>query len=797
MRASIVIAAHQEGHLLGKTVESCLRVTSDIEREIIVADDASTDDSVALVAARFPEVQVVRHKERLGPAPTKHLGARRATGDVFVFLDAHTNPEPGSILRLVENVELLDGAAILTPAIANLCPRTWRNVATGTGHGYSLELETFNSGWLALDKLRKVERAGRSFYESPAAIGCALAVARELYDRLWGFDAAMRLWGVEDLDFSLKCWLMGHTILHDPEAVIGHRFQEKFSTYQVSAEQILASQLRMAYKNLSPTTWRQWLRACRHRLAEAQSDRPEGMFASAWHQFELDYTSAELERAYLSARRSHDDFWYAERFDLTWPRMAAVSRASLPLTLHPFADPSPTPSPSCSGVITISINGSDPANTGPVFICFETSISLIATMSGGPFPAGKPVWSFVKQPAGSAIGPPAAGMNPVAITPDVEGEYIIQAACDNITATFRFIADTVTLSEYGFSGDGKTTLMSNNGTYGDESGDPVPVPEYKPSQNPSPVSYVQGSTISIEATFTITPDLGADEFSFRIGGFARLLKDGLTFDYDDTITLSGTSVTHVFTLTPELPLAVLNDQLELSWSICEDVEVTHAIYVTYGPPSDGVVTVTRIGRVTSACNGLADEDEIVNTLWTKVAGPGRYRLGAPYPTPIWKILDGVPGECIAIANLFVATIQMVGADVGDGQVVYCYVDPNGGSHESTSTTAFATRGCAIGQNGHDAAHGATHGNQNNMEKLIWVDGKGGLNNWEACYKYRSNPSGPYRYYAAGTGGDPPWPSVQAVMNAYARSTRWQYVDANFGTLGDCSDPGPLPERNPY
>ncbi|MGH7139953.1 MAG: glycosyltransferase [Pirellulales bacterium] len=205
MRASIIIAAHQEGALLGKTVESCLRNASDLEREIIVADDASSDGSVDEVTARFPELRILRNEQRLGVSPTKDLGARRATGDVLVFLDAHTNPEPGAILRLVEDVERLEGAAAVTPAIASLCHRTWRNLTSRTGHGYSLELETFKSGWLALDKLRKVEQAGRTFYESPALIGCAFAVARELYDALWGFDPAMRLWGVEDLDFSLKC----------------------------------------------------------------------------------------------------------------------------------------------------------------------------------------------------------------------------------------------------------------------------------------------------------------------------------------------------------------------------------------------------------------------------------------------------------------------------------------------------------------------------------------------------------------------------------------------------------------
>jgi glycosyltransferase involved in cell wall biosynthesis len=46
MRASLLIAAHNEGESLGKTIRSCIDAANGLEYEIVVADDASTDDSV-------------------------------------------------------------------------------------------------------------------------------------------------------------------------------------------------------------------------------------------------------------------------------------------------------------------------------------------------------------------------------------------------------------------------------------------------------------------------------------------------------------------------------------------------------------------------------------------------------------------------------------------------------------------------------------------------------------------------------------------------------------------------------
>lgn len=95
MRASLLIAAHNEGELLWKTIRACLASISDLEYEILVADDASSDGSLKEARRRFPQIRVVRHPERRGASPTKHLAAAEAQGDVLVFLDGHTNPELG------------------------------------------------------------------------------------------------------------------------------------------------------------------------------------------------------------------------------------------------------------------------------------------------------------------------------------------------------------------------------------------------------------------------------------------------------------------------------------------------------------------------------------------------------------------------------------------------------------------------------------------------------------------------------------------------------------------------------
>ncbi|WP_131818518.1 glycosyltransferase, partial [Planctopirus hydrillae] len=201
MRFSICIAAHNEAHLLSRTlhaVRTSLLATSlsspaipgDHPRcEIIVVDDASTDGSIAAALADFPNsaefpLRVERFETRQGASPAKHRAAELARGAVLVFLDAHVLPEPGSLERLVAGVEASQGRDLLTPALPALDESTFTVIPGRTGLGYGLDLADLSCRWLPLSNLQLDEET--RLYHQPALIGCVLAVSRETYFALGG-----------------------------------------------------------------------------------------------------------------------------------------------------------------------------------------------------------------------------------------------------------------------------------------------------------------------------------------------------------------------------------------------------------------------------------------------------------------------------------------------------------------------------------------------------------------------------------------------------------------------------------
>jgi GT2 family glycosyltransferase len=358
MRASIVIASHNDGEALDRTIESSLDTSAGVDCEIVVADDVSSDGSVERIRNRFPGVRLVAHAQRRGVSQTKDLGARCARGDTLLFLDAHCKPEAGAIERLLADVEELDGDAIVTPRIAALDTDRWLCDLDQVGHGYVVDLDSFATAWIDLEDLPLVPGYGRRYFAQPTFIGCCAAMSQDLYRRLWGFDTGMRTYGTEDVDLGVRAWMLGNQVVHDPEPLIGHRFRHEFQNYSAPPEHMLSNNLRMARKTFSDPTWFEWLERVSERFAGE-------LWEDAWREFLQGHESIERERADLQSRRVRDEFWYARQFNLAWPVASPATKR------NKAGAPAPVPRASYSSA----------PQGGPVFT---------ASPSPGPY-LGRPV----------------------------------------------------------------------------------------------------------------------------------------------------------------------------------------------------------------------------------------------------------------------------------------------------------------------------------------------------------------------------------------------------------------------
>ncbi|HEX9329448.1 MAG TPA: glycosyltransferase family 2 protein [Reyranella sp.] len=100
-RISIVIPTRNRARLLGQALRSAGDQTWQ-DREIIVVDEASDDDTPAMLSRDFPDVRMIRHAEARGPAGARNAGVAAARGDWVFFWDDDDLMHPGHLAALVQ-----------------------------------------------------------------------------------------------------------------------------------------------------------------------------------------------------------------------------------------------------------------------------------------------------------------------------------------------------------------------------------------------------------------------------------------------------------------------------------------------------------------------------------------------------------------------------------------------------------------------------------------------------------------------------------------------------------------------
>jgi GT2 family glycosyltransferase len=223
-RLSVVIPTYNGRHLLEACLASVVRHRPrDGSVEIIVADDASTDDTAAWLARAYPEVKLVRNARNGGFVAAANAGIAAARGEFVQLLNNDAEVTAGWVEAGL--------APFADPAVGSVAPlvvmRGDPDRVDSAGDGYSLVGWAFKRGHGRPTRDWEGRPADRVLGASASsAIYRASALARVG----GGFDA---LYGsyYEDVDLALRLQRAGYAcvftprcrVLHDVSASFNHR----------------------------------------------------------------------------------------------------------------------------------------------------------------------------------------------------------------------------------------------------------------------------------------------------------------------------------------------------------------------------------------------------------------------------------------------------------------------------------------------------------------------------------------------------------------------------------------------
>ncbi|MBX0328977.1 glycosyltransferase family 2 protein [Oscillochloris sp. ZM17-4] len=239
---SIILVTYNSAAHLEACCASLRALRYEPAPQVVVVDNASQDDSVALVRRLLPEALLLPQAANLGFGGGVHIGAAASSGECLVLLNPDTAVDPGWLTALVA---MLDNprCGIAGSKILDVRGET---ILHAGGAVSRPDLLASHRGYGEPD---------RGQYDSPEAVpfvtGASLALRRELWDRLGGLDVGFFPGYFEDVDLcwraqslGLECWYAPRSLLSHSESASTGKDSGAFYYYHH------LSRLRFACKHL-------------------------------------------------------------------------------------------------------------------------------------------------------------------------------------------------------------------------------------------------------------------------------------------------------------------------------------------------------------------------------------------------------------------------------------------------------------------------------------------------------------------------------------------------------------------
>ena len=193
--------------------------------EVIVVDNASTQDEASIIQKQFPQVKVIRSEKNLGFAGGNNLGIKKSKGKYLFLINNDTIFKEFNVDSLINRLES-------SPNIGIVCPKirfTWGTKPIQyTGYTPLSKITVRNQ---AIGYGEEDHRQYDTAHPTPYAHGAAMLIKREAIEKVGLIPEDYFLY-YEELDWSMMFTRAGYEIWYDPACTIYHK--ESQSTGQSS-----------------------------------------------------------------------------------------------------------------------------------------------------------------------------------------------------------------------------------------------------------------------------------------------------------------------------------------------------------------------------------------------------------------------------------------------------------------------------------------------------------------------------------------------------------------------------------
>jgi GT2 family glycosyltransferase len=215
---AIVILNYNGRNFLKQFLPSVLAYSAD--SEIIVADNASTDDSLAVLKTDFPSVRIVALDQNHGFAGGYNEALKQIEAEYYVLLNSDVEVTPNWVSPIIDFFENNPTVAAIQPKILAFHQKTHFEYAGAAGGMIDWLGYPFCRG-----RIFDTAEEDKGQYDAPTQIfwatgACHFVRSKAFHDN-GGFDASFFA-HMEEIDFCWRLQLAGHAIYCVPSSTVFH-----------------------------------------------------------------------------------------------------------------------------------------------------------------------------------------------------------------------------------------------------------------------------------------------------------------------------------------------------------------------------------------------------------------------------------------------------------------------------------------------------------------------------------------------------------------------------------------------
>jgi GT2 family glycosyltransferase len=233
---TVIIPHHNGADILRECLASLFHSTQ-LGLNVMLVDNASSDDSCAMVAQEFPAVKIIHLEHNLGFAGGCNAAIKLATTPFVLILNNDTIHAPGWIESLLAKIKSDESIAVVQPKILSYYQRDTFDYSGACGG----EMDIFGFPFARGRIIAEIEKDHGQYDKLPDrlfwASGTAFLARTDVVRRAGMFDETFFA-HMEELDLQWRIQLLNYRLAVEPRAVIYHR-----SGYTLGAESPLKKYL--------------------------------------------------------------------------------------------------------------------------------------------------------------------------------------------------------------------------------------------------------------------------------------------------------------------------------------------------------------------------------------------------------------------------------------------------------------------------------------------------------------------------------------------------------------------------